>query len=288
MVEHLPSMFDDRYGCPGYFSVFRCPGCQQLQTVPLLKDAELPALYGSYYPRRQIDIDALLRQIGEPGARRARMSRWWSGTDNQGQYAAKPGMTVLDYGCGAGDTVALLREDGFNAVGCDTFYAGNGHRGDTGEAVLAARKAAGIVCDVPESGDLPFPPGSFDVILSNQVLEHVNDLDATLARMTRVLAPGGLILHLEQPQYSDEMPLYEQFIRDWDSFNNNEPFWSAMHGLDLKKQMVDAGLPRDSLFVTGVKAVVDKEVFPESAFDEREDHGRAAVWNAYGAWKAAA
>jgi hypothetical protein len=61
-----------------------------------------------------------------------------------------------------------------------------------------------------------------------------------------------------------------------------------MHGVDLKKQMIDAGLSPESLFVTGVKAVVDKDVFPESAFDEKEDHGRAAVWNAYGAWKAAA
>ena len=43
------------------------------------------------------------------------------------------------------------------------------------------------------------------------------------------------MLHLEQPQYSDDMPLYEQFIRDWDAFNNNEPFWSAMHALDLKQ-----------------------------------------------------
>lgn len=135
-----------------------------------------------------------------------------------------------------------------------------------------------------------FPDGYFDWVQTTMFLHELSGkaLPRILKEATRVLAPGGLILHLEQPQYSDEMPLYEQFIRDWDAFNNNEPFWSAMHGLDLKKQMVDAGLPRDSLFVTGVKAVVDKEVFPESAFDEREDHGRAAVWNAYGAWKAAA
>lgn len=135
-----------------------------------------------------------------------------------------------------------------------------------------------------------FPDGYFDWVQTTMFLHELSGkaLPRILKEATRVLAPGGLILHLEQPQYSDEMPLYEQFIRDWDAFNNNEPFWSAMHGLDLKKQMVDAGLPRDNLFVTGVKAVVDKEVFPESAFDEREDHGRAAVWNAYGAWKAAA
>jgi hypothetical protein len=98
------------------------------------------------------------------------------------------------------------------------------------------------------------------------------------------MAPGGLMLHLEQPQYSDDMPLYEQFIRDWDAFNNNEPFWSAMHALDLKSIMKAAGLP--DVFVTGVRAVVDEAIFPRQDKGV-EDHGRAAVWNAYGAWKPA-
>jgi hypothetical protein len=99
--------------------------------------------------------------------------------------------------------------------------------------------------------------------------------------------PGGLMLHLEQPQYSDAMPLYEQFIRDWDAFNNNEPFWSAMHALDLRGIMAEAGLPKECQFVTGVSAVVDETVFPKQAHGNGEDHGRAASWNAYGAWKPA-
>lgn len=132
-----------------------------------------------------------------------------------------------------------------------------------------------------------FPDEHFDWVQTTMFLHELSGkaLPRILQEATRVLAPGGLILHLEQPQYSDEMPLYEQFIRDWDAFNNNEPFWSAMHALDLKRLMMEAGLPKDALFVTGVKAVVDREVFPEQANDDKEDHGRAAVWNAYGAWK---
>jgi hypothetical protein len=82
------------------------------------------------------------------------------------------------------------------------------------------------------------------------------------------------------------MPLYEQFIRDWDAFNNNEPFWSAMHAIDLNEVMVKAGFQKDKLFEAHVKAVVDREVFPATADDgEQEDHGRAAAWHAFGAWK---
>lgn len=150
---------------------------------------------------------------------------------------------------------------------------------------LGARNITFLQADAEDLGR--FPDGYFDWVQTTMFLHELSGkaLPRILKELTRVLAPGGLILHLEQPQYSDEMPLYEQFIRDWDAFNNNEPFWSAMHALDLKQQMIDAGIPREALFVTGVKAVVDKEVFPEQAADEKEDHGRAAVWNAYGAWK---
>lgn len=132
-----------------------------------------------------------------------------------------------------------------------------------------------------------FPDGYFDWVQTTMFLHELSgkSLPRIVREAERVLAPGGLMLHLEQPQYSDEMPLYEQFIRDWDAFNNNEPFWSAMHAMDLKQVMEQAGLPRDRQFMTGVRAVVDRAVFPEAAAGDQEDHGRAAAWNAYGAWK---
>jgi SAM-dependent methyltransferase len=134
-----------------------------------------------------------------------------------------------------------------------------------------------------------WPNGHFDWVQTTMFLHETSGkaLPRIIGELHRVLAPGGLMLHLEQPQYSATMPLYEQFIRDWDAFNNNEPFWSAMHALDLKDEMVKAGFAPDDLFTTGVRAVVDEEIFPSAKADEKEDHGRAAVWHAYGAWKQA-
>jgi ubiquinone/menaquinone biosynthesis C-methylase UbiE len=133
-----------------------------------------------------------------------------------------------------------------------------------------------------------FPDGHFDWVQTTMFLHETSGkaLPRIIAELHRVLAPGGLMLHLEQPQYSESMPLYEQFIRDWDAFNNNEPFWSAMHALDLKQEIVKAGFRPDDLFTTGVRAVVDEEIFPSAKAGDKEDHGRAAVWHAYGAWKA--
>jgi ubiquinone/menaquinone biosynthesis C-methylase UbiE len=135
-----------------------------------------------------------------------------------------------------------------------------------------------------------YPDGHFDWVQTTMFLHETSGkaLPKIIKEGARVLAPGGLMLHLEQPQYSDEMALYEQFIRDWDAFNNNEPFWSSMHALHLEDIMEEAGFSRDDQFVTGVTAVVDETVFPKQSQGEGEDHGRAASWHAYGAWKRAA
>ncbi|MFC3581166.1 class I SAM-dependent methyltransferase [Sphingomonas hylomeconis] len=134
-----------------------------------------------------------------------------------------------------------------------------------------------------------FGDGHFDWVQTTMFLHELSGtaLPRIIREGYRVLAPGGLMFHLEQPEYTDEMPLYEQFIRDWDAFNNNEPFWSAMHSLDMKQVMIDAGFAHGSLFTSGVRAVVDTDVFPEAKSGGDEDHGRAAYWHAYGAWKAA-
>ncbi|RMB12234.1 class I SAM-dependent methyltransferase [Eilatimonas milleporae] len=132
-----------------------------------------------------------------------------------------------------------------------------------------------------------FEDESFDWVQTTMYLHETSN--AGMARMMkefyRVLAPGGLLLHVEQPQYTDDMPLYEQFIRDWDAFNNNEPFWSKVHELDLQECMADAGFSHNEMFVTGVRAVVDSDVFPAAKTGDLEDHGRAAAWHAFGAWK---
>lgn len=40
----------------------------------------------------------------------------------------------------------------------------------------------------------PFPDAAFDLVLSNEVLEHVPDLDAALRDMARILRPGGMVI----------------------------------------------------------------------------------------------
>ncbi|WP_238995225.1 class I SAM-dependent methyltransferase [Sphingomonas solaris] len=154
---------------------------------------------------------------------------------------------------------------------------------------LARAKSLGVgnVRFVQASGeDLSrFPDQSFDWIQTTMFLHELStrSLANILRETRRLLKPGGIVLHVEQPQYTADMPLFEQVMRDWDAYYNNEPFWSRMHELDLDQAMVDAGFARDRLIHGGVTAVVDKDLFPDAADDETEDYGRKAAWHVIGA-----
>lgn len=132
-----------------------------------------------------------------------------------------------------------------------------------------------------------YPDGSFDWVQTTMFLHELSttSMRAIFRESYRVLKPGGIVLHVEQPQYAPEMPLFEQAMRDWDAFYNNEPFWSTLHEIDLDAYMVDAGFSKDRLIHDGVTAVVDRDVFPDAADDEGEDYGRKAAWHVIGARK---
>lgn len=133
-----------------------------------------------------------------------------------------------------------------------------------------------------------FADESFDWIQTTMFLHELSfgSMRAILGETHRLLAPGGVTLHVEQPQYAKDMPLFEQAMRDWDAFYNNEPFWSALHEMDLDAYMVAAGFQPDALIHGAVTAVVDRDVFPDAADDDSEDYGRKAAWHVIGARKA--
>jgi len=132
-----------------------------------------------------------------------------------------------------------------------------------------------------------FADESFDWIQTTMFLHELShaSMRAIMRESHRLLRPGGIVLHVEQPQYSPDMPLFEQAMRDWDAFYNNEPFWSAMHQIDLDSYMIEAGFSRAELIHGAVTAVVDRTIFPDAEQDSSEDYGRKAAWHLIGARK---
>ncbi len=132
-----------------------------------------------------------------------------------------------------------------------------------------------------------FEDESFDWVQTTMFLHELSlpAVKAIFKESFRLLKTGGIFVNVEQPQYSKDMPLYEQAIRDWDAFYNNEPFWSKMHELDLDQFLQSAGFSAAGLIHGAVTGIVDREVFPDAALDTVEDFGRKAAWQVIGARK---
>lgn len=132
---------------------------------------------------------------------------------------------------------------------------------------------------------VPEPDGSFDFVFTTMFLHETSNtaIRNIINETHRLLRPGGLCMHLEQPQFAG-LPPFEQFMRDWDAFYNNEPFWTRMHDMDVDQLMADAGFDRTKMFVSGAQAVVDEEIFGKQK-DDVEDYGRKASWHVFGVYK---
>jgi SAM-dependent methyltransferase len=85
-----------------------------------------------------------------------------------------------------------------------------------------------------------FADGHFDLVVSHITLHETSRvaLPLLLGECRRLLRPGGLMLHLEIPR--GQTPI-EQFMHDWESYNNNESFSRFMTDLDLCAVAAEGG-----------------------------------------------
>jgi SAM-dependent methyltransferase len=67
---------------------------------------------------------------------------------------------------------------------------------------LALNTDVSETCVADVSADLPFTPGSVDLILSRALLEHVHGVPSAAEHMAQVLKPGGVALHLVPCRFS--------------------------------------------------------------------------------------
>lgn len=95
------------------------------------------------------------------------------------------GGRVLEVGCGLGLYLVRLAAVAAGAVGVEY---------EPGRAKEAARRSRPAAVAVAANERLPFPSGAFDVVLSNEVIEHVADDVASAAELVRVLAPCGRLV----------------------------------------------------------------------------------------------
>ncbi|MEM7333882.1 MAG: methyltransferase domain-containing protein [Chloroflexota bacterium] len=112
---------------------------------------------------------------------------WRSGQERRfrmiQEWVSLSGATILDNGCGLGTYLKAFGRFDNVRFGLELEH-------DRG--VKALQTAAGIVSAKGEQ--LPFPREQFDIVFSNEVIEHVQDDAQAVAEMVRVTKPNGRIL----------------------------------------------------------------------------------------------
>ncbi len=120
------------------------------------------------------------------------------------------GAHLLDLGAGTGDLAreALKQQPACRALAAD-FTLAMMRAGQT-------RSLAGLDWTAADALRLPFPPRSFDAVVSGFLLRNVSDLRLALGEQYRVLKPGGRIVALDTtrpPRRSLLKPLIRLHMR---------------------------------------------------------------------------
>jgi ubiquinone/menaquinone biosynthesis C-methylase UbiE len=118
---------------------------------------------------------------------------------------SRPGMRLLDVGCGTGHTTIALAAGGGEVIGLDLTEEMLAHAREEAE-----RRGVDVRFEFGRAEELPFPDASLDVVTSRVCAHHYRDAALSVREAFRVLRPGGL--HLVIDTVVPESPLVDTFL----------------------------------------------------------------------------
>jgi SAM-dependent methyltransferase len=122
---------------------------------------------------------------------------------------------ALDVGCGAGQVVARLTEAGFEAYGVDVSEPN----------IERARKFSSR-CQIYDGKHLPFTDNYFGSAGALNVLEHVEEPEAFIRELVRVVAPAGKII-ISSPNFRRVLG-YKDYHREMRGIGNKLRNWRRL------------------------------------------------------------
>ena len=153
---------------------------------------------------------------------------------------APSGSKILDLGCGNGISARLLNQAGFDVVGTDISPLFLEEARSWENPTLRYQ-----VCDVLE---LPFDNDAFDVICSNELIEHLPDVETALQEMIRVVRKGGKVV-LSGPNLCSPLTPLLDWVRLM-SGKSGRPVWGETKRQALQQFTRNCGLYIKKRFVT--------------------------------------
>jgi len=153
------------------------------------------------YRTQALAVAQVILQTGRPGefdeqalpayCHRNRLMRWlfWQRLRRVVRHLDRTvpaDARVLDFGCGVGMLLPLLAARGYRLTGVDLDTRYTSHFLHAFRVMDATILTPDRLCELPAGG--------FDMVTALDVLEHVPDLDGTVARLRELLRPGGKLI----------------------------------------------------------------------------------------------
>ena len=206
------------------------------------------------YHKESIDNDVAAGAIYDWGSYIYAMGGQGTGNDGLGKIAHKffkaefPDRKlhkVLDMGCTIGGSVVYWAQQ----MPDTEFFAI-----DVGAPVLryGYARAAALGADVHFSQQnaecTNYRDETFDMVMSHILLHETSHqaIHNVFNESHRLLKPGGIMMHLDLPQFQDAEPL-ERFLSSWEIYNNNENFYGQLREMDLIEVCQKAGFKNDNI-----------------------------------------
>ncbi len=165
---------------------------------------------------------------------------------------------ILDFACSAGSS---------STPWALNFPKAEVHGLDVGAGMLRYAHARAESLGAPvhfhqmDAGATTFADGSFDLVVSHNAMHEMplKTQKAMFKESFRLLKPGGIAIHQDVPLRYSEKDDFGQFDAGWDLKHNNEPYWEAYATNDPVQMFLDAGFPREVIWM-GKYDQLDKTV----------------------------
>ncbi|MDG2319063.1 MAG: class I SAM-dependent methyltransferase [Rhodospirillaceae bacterium] len=186
---------------------------------------------------------------------------------------------IIDFGSGMGGPTCALKEAFPEAEVCGI---------DVSAAELryshARAESLGVAVHFSQQNAerTNFEDGSVDVVVSVTTFHETSRaaVENIIRDAYRILKSGGALVVGEQPPFEGKSP-FEQFLADWDTLNNNEPFWSTIHEMDMVAICSKAGFKPEGVFTSMEQSVASTNAVEANADPDDivgSDRGGGDFW----------
>lgn len=189
---------------------------------------------------------------------------------------------ILDLGCGVGHAT-LPYVDAYPEAEVTGLDVGAGLlRYAHARAESWGKKAHFVQANAETTG---LPDASFDLVMSHILLHETSTkaLPAIFRECRRLLKPGGLMLHIDQPSFRHANP-FQRFMQENETYYNNEPFWRTFRSTDLPAAAEAAGFAREHIATEILTSALVRQAQNNEKVADESPEAKARGFEALLAW----